>query len=140
MGSRTQEYSVTCPCCGQDVRITRPVLVDFERMSASFDGAGIVPLWTQPLMVLDVLARRFGTPVSKEILISHLWTLNEPENAAVCLRVLVANLRRRLPHEYCIKTLRTRGYQLLRKNKRDVRLKCDYAASKTQSNIRQTNH
>lgn len=85
------------------------VVIDFEARSVSMNGRE-VPLTAKELAIVEVLAWRKRSVVSREQLIEAVWG-EASDSAAASLEVLIARIRRKLgPNAALLKTVRGVGY------------------------------
>ena len=85
------------------------VVIDFEARRVSMNGHE-VPLTAKELAIVEVLAWRKRSVVSREQLIESVWG-EVSDSAAASLEVLIARIRRKLgPSAALLKTVRGVGY------------------------------
>jgi DNA-binding response OmpR family regulator len=85
------------------------VVIDFEARRVSMNGHE-VPLTAKELAIVEVLAWRKRSVVSREQLIESVWG-EVSDSAAASLEVLIARIRRKLgPNAAVLKTVRGVGY------------------------------
>jgi two-component system, OmpR family, response regulator len=87
------------------------LLVDLESRRVRVEGVEI-PLTSKELAIVEVLAARPGSILSRAHLIESVWG-EETQSAAASLEVLIARIRRKLgPGAAALQTLRGVGYAL----------------------------
>lgn len=106
----TDKKMYPCPCCGQPVEFTRP-LVDMTSNVAAWRGN--LKLTRQEADLVMILSTRFNKVVFYDTIASELFGERD-----VCskktMQVVVCVLRKKLPHiGLQIKTVHDRGYCLV---------------------------
>jgi two-component system, OmpR family, response regulator len=86
-----------------------PVIIDFEARRVSMNGRE-VPLTAKELAIVEVLAWRQRSVVSRDQLLESVWG-EVSDSAAASLEVLITRIRRKLgPSATLLKTVRGVGY------------------------------
>lgn len=84
----------TCPCCGQNMRVDRPLLDLNNNVLVFRDNA--VKLGPQPAELAAILLEAYPRTVPRGVIIERLWGVREPAFADNIVRINTCRLRKKL--------------------------------------------
>lgn len=100
-----------CPCCGSEIVSDLPV-VDLNSNTFAWGGQ-TVKLSKTPAEIAHVLIKKSPQFVPREVLISSVWGMGEPETAQGSLSVHMTKLRRAIePLGFSIDVIYNSGWRI----------------------------